>query len=75
MRSIKLILVLALAVALAGCGGGGAAQKRAFRAQEAVAKERLRLVDKYQDCMRDARGDTFAERGCETYLDSAEALK
>jgi len=66
---------LTLAALVAGCGGGTAAQKRAYRAQEEVAKERLRLVEKYQDCMKDARGDVFAERACQTYRDSAEALK
>jgi hypothetical protein len=77
MRSNPLILTAALAAALAvaGCGGGEAAQKRAYRAQESVAKERLRLVEKYQSCVRDARGDVFGERACQTYLDSAEALK
>ncbi len=69
------MLALALAALLAGCGGGEAAQKRAYRAQEEVAKERLRLVEKYQECMKDARGDVFAEHACQTYRDSAEALK
>jgi hypothetical protein len=71
---VSLIPILVAAL-IAGCGGGEAAQRRAYLAQESVAKERLRLVDKYQDCMRDARGDVFAERACETYLSSAEALK
>ena len=70
-----LLLALAVTAFLAGCGGGTAAQKRAYRAQEEVARERLRLVEKYQDCMKDARGDVFAERACHTYRDSAEALK
>jgi hypothetical protein len=71
---VSLIPILVVAL-IAGCGGGEAAQRRAYLAQEAVAKERLRLVDKYQGCMQDARGDVFAERACETYLSSAEALK
>lgn len=69
------ITLMVITLTLAGCGGASKAQKRAFRAQEGVAKERLRLVDKYQDCMSDARGDRFDERACQTYLDSAEALK
>jgi len=69
------MVLLTVAALVAGCGGGVAAQKRAYRAQEEVAKERLRLVEKYQDCMKDARGDVFAERACQTYRDSAEALK
>lgn len=75
MRAISMILVLALTLVLAGCGGASGAQKRAFRAQEAVAKERLRLVEKYQACVRAAGNDPVAERSCETYLSSAEALQ
>lgn len=75
MPARHLMVFLTLAALVAGCGGGAAAQKRAYRAQEEVAKERLRLVEKYQDCMKDARGDVFAERACQTYRDSAEALK
>jgi hypothetical protein len=75
MPARNLMVFLTLAALVAGCGGGAAAQKRAYRAQEEVAKERLRLVEKYQDCMKDARGDVFAERACQTYRDSAEALK
>jgi hypothetical protein len=29
-------------------------------------------LDKYEECMRDMRGDVFAERTCEAYLDSAQ---
>ena len=75
MSARLLMVLLTVAALVAGCGGGAAAQKRAYRAQEEVAKERLRLVDTYQDCMKDARGDVFAERACQTYRDSAEALK
>lgn len=72
----RLLLALPGAVlALGGCGGATRAQKRAFRANEAVSKERLRLVDEYQDCIDRAAGDTLDQRGCERYLRSAEALK
>lgn len=74
MRILNLFLAIAIALSLAACGGAAGAQKRAYRAQEAVAAERLRLVERYQDCMRAARGDVFAERSCQPYLDSAEAL-
>jgi hypothetical protein len=60
---------------VAGCGGASKAQKRAYRADEAVSKERLELVDRYDACMKKARGDHFAEQTCERYLKSAEALQ
>jgi hypothetical protein len=69
-----LALLLAVTVATAGCGGAAKAQKRAYKAEAAVAKERLRLIDDYQDCMRKAGADPLRQDGCETFLKAAEAL-
>ena len=74
--TIKGILLLPSIVALlSGCSGASRAQKRAYRAEEAVSKERLRLIEDCQRCMRKADGGPIREDGCETYLRSAEALK
>ncbi len=72
-----LIACLLLASAtLPGCGSGAAkAQKRAYKADEAVSKERLRLIDEYEKCLRKAEGDATKQAGCERYLKSAEALQ
>ena len=71
-----LIACLLLAtIAMPGCGGASKAQKRAFKADEAVSKERLRLVDEYERCIDKANGDYTKEGACERYLKSAEALK
>lgn len=70
-----LITGISAAALLGGCGGASRAQKRAYRADEAVSRERLRLIEDYQRCMRKADGDPMREDGCETYLRSAEALK
>ncbi len=72
---VNALFLLPAASLLVGCSGAGRAQKRAYRAEEAVAKERLRLIEDYQRCMRKADGDPMREDGCETYRRSAEALK
>jgi hypothetical protein len=51
------------------------AQERSYEAQEEVALERLRLVDKYQDCAKQAAGNVEKIEACDSYLRSAEALK
>ena len=51
------------------------AQERSHKAQEEVAKERLRLVDKYQSCVKKASGDVEKIEACDSYLRAAEALK
>jgi hypothetical protein len=76
-RATALIACLLLAGAtLPGCGSGAAkAQKRAYKADEAVSKERLRLIDEYEKCLGKAAGDVTKQAGCERYLKSAEALQ
>jgi hypothetical protein len=51
------------------------AQEGAYRSQQKVADERLKLVDKYQDCVKNAGGDKQKEAACESYLKAADALK
>jgi len=68
------LLLLAAALAAPGCGGASRAQKRAYKAEEAVSKQRLQLIDNYQRCMRKAGGDPLKQDGCKTYLNAAEAL-
>jgi len=75
MRFAYFIVTLMALSVLSGCGSGAErAQKRAYQAQEAVAKERLRLVGEYQECIDDAGADQQRQRACETYLKSADAL-
>ena len=51
------------------------AQRRSYEAQEKVAKKRLELVDKYQECVKAAAGDNLKSESCNSYLRAAEALK
>ena len=51
------------------------AQERSHSAQEEVARERLELVDTYQDCVKEAGGNKQNTEACDSYLKAAEAVK
>lgn len=69
MRTINLTQVTLLsALVLAGCGTG-VSKDRASGAASVESGGQPRIPEKYEDCMRDARGDVFAERTCEVHLD------
>jgi hypothetical protein len=74
--STLIACMLLASAALTGCGSGAAkAQKRAYKADEAVSKERLRLIDEYEKCLSKAEDNANKQAGCERYLKSAEALQ
>ena len=50
-------------------------EKKAYKAQEAVHKERLKLVDEYQKCLKKAGDDKDKTEACDQYLKAAEALQ
>ena len=79
MRIIAVSVALALVTLLAACSTpeerAAKSQERSYKAQEEVARERLRLVDEYQKCVKAAAGDAAKAEACETYLKAADALK
>jgi outer membrane biogenesis lipoprotein LolB len=77
MKSYGFLAVLVLSsLMLAGCGSSAErAQKNAYKAQQNVSEERLRLVEQYQDCIKDAGDDAQKAEACDHYLRAADALK
>ena len=72
MKSVYLILLtLVMGLAL-GCASP---QDKAYKAQERVHKERLKLVDEYKKCLKKAGTDQAAIEACDSYLKAAESLK
>ena len=72
MKSIYLfLLAFAVGITLA-CS---TPQDKAYKAQEKVHKERLKLVDEYQKCLKKAGEDKEKIEACDQYLRAAEALK
>ena len=79
MRRLQTLVAIVCVGVLAACATpeekAAKAQQESYEAQEEVARERLELVEKYQDCVEEAAGDAQKAEACETYLRAAEALK
>ena len=72
MKLIQIFLMVVTALVLISCSSP---QNRAYEAQEDIHKERLELIEKYQDCMKDSGGDKVKAGVCDQYLKAADALK
>ena len=51
------------------------AQRQSYKAQESIAKQRLDLVNKYQDCVKKAGDNAQKVEACDSYLKAAQALR
>lgn len=73
-----MFLAFSMLVSFSSCGisSGRAnrATRKAAKAQENVSKEKLKLIDQYQKCIKKAAGDPQKEAACESYLKASEAL-
>jgi len=81
---MKYALPVACAVliaAVSACSGAtpeeraARAKESSFKAQESIARERLKLVDQYRDCVIAADEDLMKIEACDTYLKAADALQ
>lgn len=72
MKSFYIFLFALVLGLSAGCASS---QDKAYKAQEKVHKERLKLVDEYKKCIQKAGTDQAAIEACDSYLKAAEALK
>ncbi|MFC1823138.1 hypothetical protein ACFL9T_10555 [Thermodesulfobacteriota bacterium] len=72
MKSFYIFLLASIVGLTLGCASP---QDKAYKAQEKVHEERLKLVEKYQKCMKDAGDDQAKAQVCDQYLKAAEALK
>ncbi len=88
MRHLPILICIVFTGLLAACSNpqklvacsnsqkdAARAQERSYEAQEIVARQRLELVDKYQQCVKNAAGDALKIEACDSYLRAAEALK
>lgn len=72
MKTFFIFSIVVIAGLTFGCASP---QDRAYTAQEGVHKERLKLVNQYQECLKKAGSDKAAIEACDSYLKAAEALK
>lgn len=72
MKSIYIFLFALIVGLTLGCASS---QDKAYKAEEKVHNERLKLVEEYQQCLKEAGDDKLKSEACEQYLKAAEALK
>jgi len=72
---MKSIYMFVLAIIVGMTLACASSQDKAYEAQEKVHKERLKLVEKYQKCMKEAGEDQQKKEACDQYLKAADALK
>jgi len=72
MKLMRIFLVVIVAGMISACGG---AERKAHKSQTEINKEKIKLSEEYQKCMKKAKGDKDKEAGCEQYLKAGETLK
>ncbi len=72
MKLIYFILLPVVTLVLLSCASP---QDKAYKAQEEIHKERLELIEEYQECLKKAGDDKTEVEVCDQYLKAAEALK
>ena len=79
MGFMKVLGVATLIALVAGCSSpqdtAANAQERSYQAQAKVDKERLDLVNKYQQCVKEAADDQRKAAACDSYLKAAESAE
>ena len=72
---MKLIKITVLGLCVMLIGACQAPERRAYRAQSKIHEERLKLVDEYKKCLKQAGEDKAKVELCDSYLKAAESLK
>jgi len=72
MKLMRILLVVIVAGMMSACSS---AERKESRSQTELNKEKVKLSEEYQKCMKKANGDKDKEAECEKYLKAAEALK
>jgi len=72
MRKIISIIFIVAMSALVGCTSGA---ERAAEADADLKEERLKILQKYQDCVDQHKDDEKMLKSCEHYLKAIESTK
>ena len=79
MKRAAIVTFVTILGALGACSSpqdrAAKAQQSSYEAQEEAVRQRLELVEKYQDCVRDSAGDNLKIEACDSYPKAAEALR
>ena len=72
MKLLRIFLVVIVAGMMSACSS---AERKESRSQTELNKEKVKLSEEYQKCMKKANGDKDKEAECEKYLKAAEPLQ
>lgn len=72
---MRIVCILTVVLAIGTVVACSTPQDKAYKAQEMVHRERLKLVDEYKKCLKNAGADKDKVEACDQYLRAAEALK
>ena len=72
---MKLIRITLLGLCVMMIGACQAPERREQRAKTKISEERLKLVDEYKKCVKQAGEDKAKVEACDSYLKAAESLK
>jgi len=72
MKLMRIFLVVIVAGMMSACQS---AERRHTRSQTELNKEKIKISEEYQKCLKNAEGDKDKEAACEQYLKAGEALK
>jgi hypothetical protein len=74
-EALKYLQIFILSIFAFALTGGSSSQDNAAKAQQGVYKQRLKLVDQYLRCKKEAGNDVIKADSCEQYQKVSEALK
>ena len=72
MKFMRILLVVIVAGMMSACSS---AERKESRSQTELNKEKVKLSEEYQKCMKKAEGDKDKEAECEKHLKAAEPLQ
>ena len=72
MKLLRIFLVVIVAGMMSACGG---AESKVKKSEAEINKEKIKISEEYQKCLKNAKGDKDKEAACEQYLKAGEALK
>lgn len=73
MRKIIHIIIIVAIIGLTGCASDP--KERAAEADADFKEERLKILQNYQKCVDQAKGDEKMLKSCEHYLKAIDSMK
>lgn len=72
MKLMKIFLIVIVVGMMSACGS---AEKNVQKSEAEINKQKIKISEEYQKCIKEAEGDKDKEAACEQMLKASEALK